>query len=39
MEIAIGIEAQDRRKLADELSTLLADSYTLYLKPTTSVGA
>jgi starvation-inducible DNA-binding protein len=32
MEIQIGIEASDRERLAHELSKLLADSYTLYLK-------
>ena len=32
MEIDIGIKEQDREKLAEELSKLLADSYTLYLK-------
>jgi starvation-inducible DNA-binding protein len=32
MKIDIGIKDQDRRKIADELSKLLADSYTLYLK-------
>jgi starvation-inducible DNA-binding protein len=28
----IGIEASDRKEIADGLSRLLADSYTLYLK-------
>jgi starvation-inducible DNA-binding protein len=32
MEIQIGIDAPDRERLAHELSKLLADSYTLYLK-------
>ena len=32
MKIDIGIKEQDRAKLAEELSKLLADSYTLYLK-------
>ena len=32
MDIQIGINEGDRQKLADELSKLLADSYTLYLK-------
>jgi len=32
MQVEIGINAQDRKRLADELSKLLADSYTLYLK-------
>jgi len=32
MKIDIGIKASDRERLADELSRLLADSYTLYLK-------
>ncbi|MEE9382905.1 MAG: Dps family protein [Nannocystaceae bacterium] len=32
MQINIGIKEQDRKRLAHELSTLLADSYTLYLK-------
>jgi starvation-inducible DNA-binding protein len=32
MQIDIGIDEQDRRRLAEELSKLLADSYTLYLK-------
>ncbi|SRR5690606_15214848 len=32
MQVEIGISAQDRKQLADELSKLLADSYTLYLK-------
>ena len=31
-EINIGIEEQDRQKIAQGLSRLLADSYTLYLK-------
>ena len=31
-EIDIGISASDRKKLADGLSRLLADTYTLYLK-------
>jgi starvation-inducible DNA-binding protein len=31
-EINIGIDEQDRRKIAEGLSRLLADSYTLYLK-------
>src|SRR5690606_13618043 len=30
--IDIGISAQDRRKIATELSKFLADAYTLYLK-------
>ena len=32
MELDIGINAEDRQKIADGLSQLLADSYTLYLK-------
>ena len=32
MDVQIGISNSDRQKLADELSKLLADSYTLYLK-------
>ncbi len=32
MKIDIGIKEQDRQELAGELSKLLADSYTLYLK-------
>lgn len=32
MKIEIGIGDQDRQQIADGLSTLLADSYTLYLK-------
>ena len=32
MQVEIGISADDRKQLADELSKLLADSYTLYLK-------
>ncbi len=32
MKIDIGIGKQDREKLAEGLSVLLADSYTLYLK-------
>ncbi len=32
MELDIGIYAEDRQKIADGLSQLLADSYTLYLK-------
>jgi starvation-inducible DNA-binding protein len=32
MDIDIGISAAQRQKLAGELSKLLADSYTLYLK-------
>ncbi|HEV7372833.1 Dps family protein [Arenibaculum sp.] len=32
MEIDIGIAADDRRRIADGLSRLLADTYTLYLK-------
>jgi starvation-inducible DNA-binding protein len=31
-EINIGIDEQDRQKIAEGLSRLLADSYTLYLK-------
>jgi starvation-inducible DNA-binding protein len=31
-EMNIGIEAQDRKVIAEGLSRLLADSYTLYLK-------
>jgi starvation-inducible DNA-binding protein len=31
-EIEIGIDPSDRRAIADGLSTLLADTYTLYLK-------
>ena len=32
MDINIGIPAEDRKAIADGLSRLLADSYTLYLK-------
>jgi starvation-inducible DNA-binding protein len=32
MKIDIGIEEEDRRRLTEELSKLLADTYTLYLK-------
>lgn len=32
MEIHLGIEEQDREKIAEGLSRLLADTYTLYLK-------
>jgi starvation-inducible DNA-binding protein len=32
MKINIGIKENDRKKIADGLSHLLADSYTLYLK-------
>ncbi len=32
LQIDIGIEASDRKAIADGLSRLLADSYTLYLK-------
>jgi len=32
MEIQIGIETEDREKIAASLAKLLADSYTLYLK-------
>ncbi len=32
MEIDIGISGSDRKKLAEGLSRLLADTYTLYLK-------
>jgi starvation-inducible DNA-binding protein len=32
MELNIGINAEDRRQIADGLSKLLADSYSLYLK-------
>jgi starvation-inducible DNA-binding protein len=32
MDIDIGIDPQERRKIADGLSRLLADTYTLYLK-------
>jgi starvation-inducible DNA-binding protein len=32
MEVNIGIDGKDRRKIADGLARLLADSYTLYLK-------
>lgn len=32
MNIDIGINENDRKELADRLSVLLADSYTLYLK-------
>ena len=32
MAIEIGIPAEDRQKITDGLSRLLADSYTLYLK-------
>ena len=32
MKIDIGISAKDRKKIADGLSHLLADTYTLYLK-------
>lgn len=32
MEINIGINEKDRKKIADELSKVLADTYMLYLK-------
>jgi len=32
MDINIGIPTEDRKAIADGLSHLLADSYTLYLK-------
>jgi starvation-inducible DNA-binding protein len=32
MKLDTGIKAKDREKVAEELSMLLADSYTLYLK-------
>ena len=32
MELNIGIDIEDREQIADGLSKLLADSYTLYLK-------
>lgn len=32
MEIDIGIKTKDRKQIADGLSKVLADSYTLYLK-------
>jgi len=32
MKIDIGIDEQDRKEIADGLSRLLADTYTLYLK-------
>jgi len=32
MDVNIGIDSKDRRKIADGLARLLADSYTLYLK-------
>lgn len=32
MEINVGINEQDRKEIAEGLSKLLADSYTLYLK-------
>lgn len=32
MKINIGIEEKDRKEIAEGLSTLLADTYTLYLK-------
>ena len=32
MEIDIGISSKDRKKIADGLSRLLADTFTLYLK-------
>jgi len=32
MDIDIGINAKDRKKIADGLSRLLADTFTLYLK-------
>ena len=32
MELNLGIESEDRHKIATGLSSLLADSYTLYLK-------
>ena len=33
MDIDIGISKKDRKAIADGLSRLLADTYTLYLKP------
>ena len=32
MQIDIGITEKDRKKIAEGLSKLLADTYTLYLK-------
>lgn len=32
MDVNIGIDSKDRKKIADGLARLLADSYTLYLK-------
>jgi starvation-inducible DNA-binding protein len=32
MELNIGIKEPDRREIADQLSKLLADTYTLYIK-------
>jgi hypothetical protein len=32
MKVNIGIEENERKKIADGLSGLLADSYTLYLR-------
>ena len=32
MDIDIGIEESERQRIADGLSRVLADSYTLYLK-------
>ena len=32
MELNIGIDPQQRQQIAGDLSRLLADSYTLYLK-------
>jgi hypothetical protein len=38
MNIDIGIDEPARREVADGLGRLLADSYTLYWRPTVSTG-
>jgi DNA-binding ferritin-like protein len=38
MQIDIGIAEPNRKEIAAGLSRLLADSFALYLKPTTSTG-
>ena len=37
-EIDIGVSAEDRKQIAEGLSRLLADTYTLYLKTHNSTG-
>ena len=38
MKINIGINEKERKEIAEGLSRLLADSYTLYLKLTIFIG-